>query len=67
MIAENTQEIKTSSMICVRNEVRAITRIVESFKGLNVDYSALVAIAAQRAVIMGYKDDCGFTRRLFVL
>lgn len=66
MIAENSQETKTTSMIRARNGVRAITRIVESSKGLNVNYSALVAGAAQGAVIMGIKEDGEVTRRLFV-
>lgn len=66
MIAENSQEVKTSSMIRLRNEVRAITRIVEGSKGLSVDYSALVAVAARGAVIMGITENGEITRRLFV-
>ena len=66
MVAEYSQNTKTSSMIRVRNEVRAITRIVEGCKGLNVDYSALVTVAARGAVIMGIKENGEITSRLFV-
>lgn len=66
MMAENSQNTQSSSMVRVRNEVRAISRIVEGGKGLNVDYSAMVAVAARGAVIMGLKENGEITRRLFV-
>lgn len=69
MIAENTQEIKTSSMICVRNELRSITRIVEESRGMNVDYSALVSLAIRGSVWLTAKDSgtmTDMTKRLFI-